>query len=125
MISMKNVLLCSILVTAIALVSLPEVALAQVGVGQNNAKQAAGQAGLSQNEDIKAIILAVINFILGLVGVIAVLALIIAGITYITSFGDEKKAETAKRTILYVVIGLILIILAGVIVNLVLSTLRK
>ncbi len=80
-------------------------------------------AGLRGEADAKLVILTVINFILGLVGILAVLFLIIAGVMYITSLGNESRAEKAKKMILYVVAGLIVIILSAVIVNLILTNL--
>ncbi len=50
-------------------------------------------------------------------GVIAVIAIIIAGIRFATSHGDPQSVNTAKNTILYAVIGLIVIVVArGIIV---------
>jgi uncharacterized membrane protein YeaQ/YmgE (transglycosylase-associated protein family) len=50
------------------------------------------------------------NVIFGLVGSIAVLYLILGGISYITSQGDQKKIEGAKNTILYAIIGIVVVI---------------
>jgi len=63
----------------------------------------------------------VISWILVLVGGIAVLFLIWGGLQYVTSSGNKDKAEQAKKTITYAVIGLIVIVLAGVIVDMVLG----
>jgi len=49
--------------------------------------------------------------------VIAVMVLLFAGITYITSAGDPRKREQAKNMATYVVIGLIVIWAAPMIVN--------
>lgn len=61
----------------------------------------------------------VIDWVLLLVGAITVLFIIYAGIMYVTSSGNKDQIEKAKQTLTYAVIGLIVIILAGVIVNLV------
>jgi protein-S-isoprenylcysteine O-methyltransferase Ste14 len=61
----------------------------------------------------------IIGWILLLVGGIAVLFIIWGGIQYVTSSGNKDKAEQAKKTLLYAVIGLIVIVLADVIVNVV------
>lgn len=66
-----------------------------------------------------AILNEVIGWVLLLVGGIAVLFLIWGGVQYITSAGNKEKAELAKKTITYAVVGLIIIVLAEVIVNLV------
>ena len=70
------------------------------------------------NTDVAGIIGKVITWVLGLVGAIAVLFIIYAGILYVTSSGNKERIEQAKQTLTYAVIGLIVIVLAGVIVNL-------
>lgn len=45
-------------------------------------------------------------------GVACVIAIIIGGLMYITSAGDEKRVQTAKNTLLYAVIGVIISISA-------------
>jgi hypothetical protein len=59
----------------------------------------------------------VINIILYIVGIVAVIMLIVGGIMYATSAGDEKKVTTAKATIVAALIGLAVAILAWTLVN--------
>ncbi len=54
-------------------------------------------------------------------GAVAVLVIIVAGISYILSAGDPQKTARAKDAILYAVIGLAVAILANVIVAFVLG----
>jgi len=70
---------------------------------------------------LETVIGLVISWVLVLVGGIAVLFLIWGGLQYVTSSGNKDKAEQAKQTITYAVIGLIVIVLAGVIVDMVLG----
>ena len=69
-------------------------------------------------------ILRIVNTALVLVGIIAAIFLIYGGIQYITAGGDENKAEEGKKTILYAIIGLLIIGLAAAIVNFVVSAIR-
>lgn len=62
-------------------------------------------------------VLNVLNIFLTLLGVVALLMICVAGVRYITAQGDEGKIEQAKKTILYAVIGLIVVGLAAVTVN--------
>lgn len=62
----------------------------------------------------------VINVLSSLVGVIAVIMIIIGGYRYITSGGASDKVTSAKNTLLYAVIGLVIVALAQVIVKFVL-----
>ncbi len=73
------------------------------------------------NSDLNAILGTVINVIIGIVGFIAVVMMILGGISFITSQGDAAKVTKAKNTILYGVVGLIVAMLAFAIVNFVLS----
>ena len=63
----------------------------------------------------------IINWILIIAGIVAVGFIIFAGIRYVTSGGDAEKVKSAKNTLLYAIIGLLIAALALVIVNLVLG----
>ncbi len=65
------------------------------------------------------------NVLLFLVGAIAVIMLIIGGIRYTISGGDKSQVESAKNTIMYSIIGIIVVILAYAIVNFVIDNLSK
>lgn len=67
--------------------------------------------------DLIIAITRIVNFVLILAALIAAIYLIIGGVRYIISQGDEGAAETAKNTILYAIIGLVVIGLSAVIVN--------
>ena len=65
----------------------------------------------------------IINFILGFVGTIAVLMLIWGGFRYLTSSGKSDATKDAKNTILYAIIGIVIILLSYAIVNTLTSSL--
>jgi hypothetical protein len=54
-------------------------------------------------------------------GVMVVIMMIIAGIKYITSNGDSSQISSAKNTIIYGLVGLVVIILARTIISVVLT----
>lgn len=66
---------------------------------------------------IPCFIKAVINFGLALGAVVAVAFIIISGIRYITSNGDQIRIAQARQTITYAIIGLVIVVLAYAIVN--------
>lgn len=66
----------------------------------------------------------VTNLLLGIAGSIAVIFIIIGGIQYITSAGNDQNTKKAKDTITNAVIGLIIAVLAYAIVNFVLATIK-
>lgn len=55
------------------------------------------------------------------VGAISVLFIVIGGVRYVVSNGNSSQVETAKQTITYAIVGLVVSILAAAIVGLVLS----
>lgn len=63
----------------------------------------------------------IINWILAVLGVVAVVMVILGGFTYMTSQGDPSKTKKARDTILYGIVGLIIALLAFAIVNFVLA----
>ena len=56
-----------------------------------------------------------------IVGFVAVVMIIVGGIKYITSGGDSGNISGAKNTIVYAIIGLIIVALAQVLVHFVLK----
>ena len=70
-----------------------------------------------------SIFTAVVNTLLFLIGAICVIMLIWGGIRYTTSAGNSTAVSSAKNTIMYAVIGLIIAFLAYAIVNWVLGSL--
>ncbi len=61
----------------------------------------------------------ILTIVLQILGGVAVIMIVIGGIRYTLSNGDASKVKSAKDTILYSVIGLVVALLAGVIVALV------
>ena len=70
---------------------------------------AAGQSSCDPAQattNINDTITSVINLLSLAVGVVAVIMIIVAGFRYITSGGNEQTIATAKKTLLYALIGL-------------------
>lgn len=61
----------------------------------------------------------IINFMLALVGAIAVVMGMVAGFMYLTAYGNEDRAAAAKRTIFYAAIGLAMVFSVWTILQLV------
>lgn len=57
----------------------------------------------------------VLNTVYLWAGIVAVLVIIIGGIRYTTSNGDPAQVKAAKNTILYAIVGLVVIIMAAAI----------
>lgn len=57
-----------------------------------------------------------------LIGAIAVIMIIIGGLRYVTSAGDQSALTSAKNTILYSIVGLIVAFMAYAIVQFIFAT---
>ncbi len=64
----------------------------------------------------------IINILLTIVGAGSVVVIIYAGILFVISSGNSQTIQTAKNTIIYAVIGLVISILSFAIVNFVVSS---
>lgn len=83
-------------------------------------KKAAGCSGYGSS-NFQTLLVAILNSIIGIIGLVAVIFVIVGGIQYITSAGDVGKVKKAKDTIIYASIGIAVCALAFAIVNWVIS----
>lgn len=77
--------------------------------------------GAADETALNKLITKIVNIITVIVGIIAVIMIIVGGFKYITSGGDSNKVGSAKNTILYAVVGLVVVALAQFIVKFVLN----
>lgn len=82
--------------------------------------QATGDDGV---ERVNRAIRKLINTLSLIVGIVAVVMIIIGGLRYVTSGGSDTNVTSAKNTILYAIIGLIIVALAQIMVRFVLRQL--
>jgi glucose uptake protein GlcU len=57
------------------------------------------------------------QWLLGIVGILAVIAFVIAGIMYLTAAGDEDRIATAKKATTYAIIGLLVSIIGLILIT--------
>ncbi|MDO8336593.1 MAG: hypothetical protein Q7T74_07535 [Candidatus Saccharibacteria bacterium] len=76
-----------------------------------------------EGDALASVIVNVTNIILFLVGAVAVIMLIIGGLRYVSSNGDQNAVTGAKNTILYAIIGIIVAFLAYAAVQFVVGSL--
>lgn len=72
--------------------------------------------------DITKIATKIINILSVIVGAIAVIMIIWGGFKYITSGGDTGNVSGAKNTLIFAIVGLIIVALAQFVVHFVLNT---
>lgn len=76
----------------------------------------------SSTDSLKKLAASIISVFSILVGVVAVIMVIFGGFKYITSGGDSSSVSGAKNTLIYAIVGLIIVALAQFIVHFVLNT---
>ncbi len=74
--------------------------------------------------DVRGLARTVINVLLGLATTVAVIFIIIGGYQYIGSGASEDLKAKSKKTLMWAISGLIVIILAAVLVNTIISALK-
>ncbi len=117
--------LSALAVTALVM-TVPATALAQ-GAQQDPLSGPAD--GFSQQDPFRGTantqlipaITGIVNALLALAALIAAIFVVIGGVRYITSQGDEDAAAAAKNTVLYALIGVIVIALSAVVVNFIIA----
>jgi Type IV secretion system pilin len=65
------------------------------------------------------------NTLIFIIGAISVIYIIIGGLRYVTSGGDSKAVTTAKDTILYAVIGVVVAVISFALINFVVGSIGK
>jgi hypothetical protein len=66
---------------------------------------------------ITEIISKIMSWLLGLVGFLGVIGFAIAGILYLTAAGDDDRIQTAKKAMLWSIVGVIVALLGVVIIQ--------
>lgn len=117
---MKLILAGLLLVPFVALATTPVSAQSDFNL-RSGASSAQGKGTAGEITDPSSTVTNVVNIILWFVGILSVIMIIFGGIKYATSAGDSGKVTSAKNTIMYAVIGLIVAIFAYAIVNFVIS----
>jgi hypothetical protein len=103
------------------LLNIPAVSFAQVRQFGDEFEAPAGTQGGS---DIVTATITIMNGLLVLAALAALIVIIIGGVRYIFSQGDEENAVKARQSIVYAVVGLIVIGLAAVLVNFIFNVIK-
>lgn len=77
--------------------------------------------GQQAADRVNSLLTQIINIFSVIVGIIAVFMIIFGGLKYITSGGDSGNVSSAKNTIIYALVGLVIVALAQFIVKFVLG----
>jgi len=75
-----------------------------------------------KNDSLIAFINSIIDAALKLGAIVSVAAVILAGFMFVTAHGDEDKIKTAKNILLYAVIGMVILLGARMISEVIINT---
>jgi len=127
----KIVVVTAALALAFVPAALPVVAYAEASDIQNSLQCGTtlvtnGTGGCTEkisagSDTVNKTITTVINFFSAVVGIVSVIMIIYGGFKYISSGGDSGNVQSAKNTIIYAVIGLVVVAMAQFIVQFVLN----
>ncbi|HEY5668312.1 MAG TPA: pilin [Candidatus Saccharimonadales bacterium] len=123
---------CAALIAGLALAVVPMVAPVAVHAADIGGKLKCGSnldaSGANCNSSVSAgstglnnVITDIVNIFSMIVGIVSVIMIIYGGFRYVTSGGDSGNVSSAKNTIIYAVIGLVVVALAQFIVQFVLD----
>lgn len=85
----------------------------------------AEQLNLLGNRDLPTIIGGVIKIFLDIIGAVALAVMVFAGLTWMTSGGNEQRIETAKTTLTWAGLGLVVIFGSYMVISLLFKTLQE
>ena len=76
----------------------------------------------SPNVSLSSVPHVVVSTLLYVAGAISVVMIIISALLYVTSAGDPKRTASAKSTLVYAIVGLVIVVAAGGILKFILHS---
>lgn len=107
--------------TGLAFITPAQLAFAATTPEQVACEAINGSKDCSQGGDLTNLIKTIVHVMSVIVGVIAMVMIVFAGFKYITSGGESNKIANAKNTLIYALVGLIIVALAQFMVRVVLK----
>jgi uncharacterized membrane protein (DUF485 family) len=92
--------------------------ISEAAVGTGLAKTRLEGTGITHTEDFGDFVKKLVNFALPYLVLAAFVGYVVAGFMYVTAFGNDEQLTKARKILVWVSIGLILVILSYAITNL-------
>jgi len=74
-----------------------------------------------EKNDLMGIFKTVVNILLFIVGAVSVIMIVVGGLRYVVSGGDSSAVNSAKNTVMYAIVGIVVAFMAYAIVNFVVT----
>ncbi len=81
----------------------------------------ASDLGISNNSADSTALSNILNLVYMIAGVVVVIVIIVSGIFYSLSSGDPQKVTKAKNALIYALVGLVVVVSAFLITNLIIE----
>ena len=115
---MKKIATLLTLTAVFALTAMPAFAALDVGLSYGT------YTGLG-TKDVREGIMQVVNYMMGFLGIVAILIILYGGFTWMTAGGNEEKVGQAKKIITAGIIGLIIIFVSFALATFVINQLMS
>ncbi len=86
--------------------------------------QTGGSCGKGSSVDLATIIKAILTVLSIVAGLLSVIMIVVAGFKYTTSRGEAAAIGSAKNTLTYAIVGLVVVVMAQFIVRFVLTSVK-
>ena len=115
---MKKFCLSSVLKKSAGFATVSAVSLSGIARASsaNPALEGPARSGLP-NASIMEIVASTMEWLLAILGFLAVIGFVISGILYLTAAGDDKRAGNAKNAMFYSIVGVIVALVGYVVVQ--------
>jgi len=80
---------------------------------------------LTQQTNLRDFIVNAVNFVLGFLGLVAVVMIIYGGFMYVTAGGAEEQTTKGKKSVMYAVVGIVIILISFALVNTIIKGVGK
>jgi beta-lactamase regulating signal transducer with metallopeptidase domain len=102
----------------------PQTSQEAIQCGASNSNKVIDDPGPAATTSLNGTIDAIVNVLSVVVAAVAVIMIMIGGFRYVTSGGKQESVAGAKNTIMYAIIGLVIVALAQVIVKFVIHRVK-
>lgn len=117
---MKKILIYMLLITPLSIITFGSLPVRAESSATKNVRSGYTASGGTSQDKLTGSggpIETVINTMLFIAGILSVIMIIWSGIRYVTAHGDKNQVESAKSTLIYAIVGLILSIVAYAVVQ--------
>lgn len=83
----------------------------------NGIEAASGSSSCGSSGSISNLLTTIVNIISLVIGVVAVIMILVAGFKFMTSGGESSKVAEAKNSLIYAIVGIVVVALAQIIIR--------